>query len=361
MIPEPRPEIGRLVPPEHGGRFALGVSGWGLLDFSTTVHAYGPPARVREAVGACNLEEYPDPHATSFCAAVADRLNVPPDLVMAGNGSMDLLRLIALAYVQQGDPVVVIGPTFGEYRVAAEIMGGAVHEITGHALGSARPDVQSVLDAVRRLRPRVTYLCNPNNPTGTYWDAAEVQALLRACHPGLLVMDGAFQAFVQSAWDPLLLVEEGPILLIRSMTKDHAMAGLRLGYAIGAPSILEPLRRAQTPWGVSAPAQAAGLAALEDREYLPRVMATVRRDARELVSALRAAGYQPEVGATHFFLLRVEDGRQAAQALRAQGFLVRLCGSFGLPHHIRISPRRPPENESLLQAVSALQSPARAV
>lgn len=361
MIPEPRPEIGRLVPPEHGGRLALGVSGCGLLDFSTTVHAYGPPARVRDAVAQCNLDEYPDPHAADFCAGLAERFNLPTGLVMAGNGSVELLRLVGLAYIRQRDPVVVVGPTFEEYRMAAEIMGGEVQEIRAQGFGSARPDVQCILDAVRRLRPRVTFLCNPNNPTGTYWDAAEVQALLRACHPGLLVMDGAFQAFVESAWDPLLLVEEGPILLIRSMTKDYAMAGLRLGYAIGAPSIMEPLRRAQTPWGVSAPAQAAGLAALEDREYLQRVMAAVRRDARELVSALRAAGYQPEVGATHFFLLRVEDGRHAAQTLHAQGFLVRLCSSFGLPRHIRISPRRPLENESLVRALSALQTPARAL
>ncbi|MBI2562770.1 MAG: histidinol-phosphate aminotransferase family protein [candidate division NC10 bacterium] len=313
MIPEPRPEIGRLVPPEHGGRLALGVSGCGLLDFSTTVHAYGPPARVRDAVAQCNLDEYPDPHAADFCAGLAERFNLPTGLVMAGNGSVELLRLVGLAYIRQRDPVVVVGPTFEEYRMAAEIMGGEVQEIRAQGFGSARPDVQCILDAVRRLRPRVTFLCNPNNPTGTYWDAAEVQALLRACHPGLLVMDGAFQAFVESAWDPLLLVEEGPILLIRSMTKDYAMAGLRLGYAIGAPSIMG------------------------------------------------AAGYQPEVGATHFFLLRVEDGRHAAQTLHAQGFLVRLCSSFGLPRHIRISPRRPLENESLVRALSALQTPARAL
>ncbi|MGQ0668143.1 MAG: pyridoxal phosphate-dependent aminotransferase [Actinomycetota bacterium] len=348
------------MPAEHGGRFGLQASAQVLLDFSTTVHAYGPPPRVREAVRACNVEEYPDPHATAFCAAVANRLSLPQGLVMAGSGSLELLRLIPLTYVQQRDPVVIVGPTFGEYRVAAGIMGGTVYEVRAHGLGSARPDAESILDAVRRLRPRVTFLCNPNNPTGTYWDVVEVRALLRACGHGLLVVDEAFRAFVEVPWDPLPLLEEGPILLVRSMTKDHAMAGLRIGYAIGAPSILEPLRRVRTPWGISAPAQTAGLAALQDPSYLPRVMAAVRGDAREMASALRAAGYEPVLGAAHFFLLPVEDGQKTAERLRAQGFLVRLCASFGLPQYVRIGPRRPAENEAFVRAAAGLRTPALA-
>ena len=359
MMPCPRPEIARLMPDEHGGRFGLEAGAQAVLDFSTTIHAYGPPPRVREAVGACNIEEYPDPHARSFCAGVAHQLNLPSCLVMAGNGSVELLRRIALAYIRQGDPVVIAAPTFGEYRVGAEIMGGIVHEVRAHGLGSAPPNVDSLIDVVRRLRPRVTFLCNPNNPTGTYWDMAEVRALLRACSPGLLVLDEAFRAFVEAPWDPLTLLEDGPIVLVRSMGKDHAMAGLRIGYAIGAAHILEPLRRVHTPWEISAPAQAAGLAALEDPAYLPGVMAAVRRDARQMVSALRAAGYEPALGAAHFFLLPVEDGQRTAETLLAQRLLVRSCASFGLPHYIRIGPRRSAENAMFVRAAADLRIPAR--
>lgn len=360
MMPCPRPEIARLIPDEHGGRFGLEARAQAVLDFSTTVHAYGPPPRVREAVGACNIEEYPDPHAWSFRAGVAYQLNLPPGLVMAGNGSVELLRRIALAYIRQGDPVVIAAPTFGEYRVGVEIMGGIVHEVRAHGLGSARPDVDSLVDVVRCLRPRVTFLCNPNNPTGTYWNMAEVRALLRACSPGLLVLDEAFRAFVEAPWDPLPLVEEGPIVLVRSMTKDHAMAGLRIGYAIGAPAILKPLGQVQTPWGISAPAQVAGLAALEDPDYLPRVMAAVRRDAQEMASGLRAAGYEPMVGAVHFFLLPVGGGRETAEKFRVQGFLVRPCASFGLPQYVRIGPRRPSENGIFVRVAAGLRTPALA-
>ncbi len=358
VIPCPRSEVARLMPAEHGGRLAMAAAARRCLDFSTTVHAYGPPPRVREAVAACTLDEYPEPYATGFCTTVADRLNLPPALVMAGNGSVELLRLIALAYVRQHDPVLIVAPTFAEYRVAGEIMGGTVHEIRANAVGAARPHVDSILGAVRRFRPRVTFLCNPNSPTGTYWEATEVRALLQACSPRLLIVDEAFRAFVELPWESLPLVEEGPIILIRSMTKDHALAGLRIAYAIGAPRLLDPLRRIQTPWSLSAPAQAAGLMALEDRDYLPRVMATVRRDAREMVSALGAAGYEPVVGAAHFFLLSVEDGLKTAQGLGARGFLVRPCASFGLPQYVRIGPRRPVENEALVRALLELRIPA---
>jgi histidinol-phosphate/aromatic aminotransferase/cobyric acid decarboxylase-like protein len=354
MIPRPRPEVARLAPAEHGGRLALPPPAQAVLDFSTTVHAYGPPPGVREAVRTCNVEEYPDPRATPFCAAVAERLGLPPGWVMAGAGSLDLLRCIALAYVRPRDPVLLAGPTFAEYRVAAEVMGGVIHEARVQGPGAAPPAADRLLEAARRLRPRVTFLCTPNNPTGTCWEAAAVRALLRACAPGLLVVDEAFRTFVEAPWEPLPLLEEGPLLLVRSLTKDHALAGLRIGYAIGPPDLLAPLRQVQAPWQVSAPAQAAGVAALEDLEYLPRVMAAVRRDVRELTAALRATGQAPVTGAAHFFLLPVEDGRRTVENLRARGILVRSCASFGLPQYVRVGPRRPPENAAFVRAVGAL-------
>lgn len=355
----PRSEVVSLVRAEHGGRFHLAADfpaheRAGFLDFSTTVHAYGPPAGVRRALQEACVEEYPDPDASAFCTLVARMAGVPLKWVMTGNGSVELLRMIPLAYVRPRDPVLLIGPTFDEYRVGVEVMGGGIHEVRASPETSFRPDIPAIVKTIRSVRPRLIFLCNPNNPTGHYLAEAEVCQILHACGEGILVVDEAFVNFVAEPWPSVRLLDAGPIILVRSMTKDYALPGVRLGYALGAPDLLDPLRLVQVPWGVSTFAQEAGMAAFSDEGYLPKVMRAVRRDARSFVNRLRVDGLGAVHGAAHFCLIPVADGDKAAESLRRLGMLVRPCRSFGLKEYIRIGPRRPEENARLTQAIAAV-------
>jgi histidinol-phosphate/aromatic aminotransferase/cobyric acid decarboxylase-like protein len=159
----------------------------------------------------------------------------------------------------------------------------------------------------------------------------------------LFVVDEAYLPFASSPGSVLSFAGEN-VLVLRSMTKDFGLAGLRLGYAISD-------ERVQPPWSVNALAQAAGVAALGDSAYRHRSLERLAQAKQELATGLAWLGWPPVVSATHFFLVRVGDGGAFRQALLRRGVLVRDCASFGLPAHIRIAARRPEENERLLAVV----------
>ncbi len=150
------------------------------------------------------------------------------------------------------------------------------------------------------------------------------------------------------------------LLVLRSMTKDYALAGLRLGYAVGHPQVLAALRKVQPPWSVNSLAQAAGVAALQDARYLQASLPRLREEARRMQAALQKLGYLCVPGVVHFFLLKTRagsrqpDGAALRSALRRYGLLVRDAASFGLPAYVRIAARRPDENDRLLKAIEDL-------
>jgi histidinol-phosphate/aromatic aminotransferase/cobyric acid decarboxylase-like protein len=193
-------------------------------------------------------------------------------------------------------------------------------------------------------------LCNPNNPTGAVLPAEVIAVWARQYARTLFVVDEAYLPFASSLGSVLAFAGEN-VLVLRSMTKDFGLAGLRLGYAISDERVIALLRRVQPPWSVNALAQAAGVAALGDSAYRHRSLERLAQAKQELATGLARLGWPPVASATHFFLVRVGDGGVFRQALLRRGVLVRDCASFGLPAHIRIAARRPEENERLLAAV----------
>jgi len=246
--------------------------------------------------------------------------------------------------------VLVIGPTFCEYARAAGLIGGRVlawqaEEETGFLPAPAK--IAAYLEAVR---PQVVFLCNPNNPTGAVLPVARIAAWARH-HPGsLFVVDEAYLPFTASVEFSAAIRAEN-VLVLRSMTKDFGLAGLRLGYAVGEEGRIEQLRQVQPPWSVNALAQAAGVAALRDLPHRKRSLEMLFRAKQELTAGLTRLGLVPIPSAAHFFLVRVGDGAGFRMALLRRGVLVRDCASFGLPAHVRIATRRPEENERLLAVI----------
>jgi histidinol-phosphate aminotransferase len=349
---QPRPELVDLLPAVHG---SAPPSAGVVLDFSVSSNPLGPAPAVVAAARDAAFGRYPESDSATLRAAIANQLEMPAAGVVVGNGSVELIWLCALAFLERGDRAFIVGPTFAEYARAARLAGADVTEYRADGSVGFRVDVADLCRAIEAAQPRVTYVCNPNNPTGTYLARGQVEALLAAT-PGLLVLDEAYVAFADDAWDAHPLLRNERLVLVRSMTKDHALAGLRLGYALGAPTIMRAIQWAQPPWSVNAAAQAAGLVALAEGHHVAqgRTAATLAKE--YLISGLRSQGLVVLPSAANFFLLEVPDAASVAIALRHQGIYVRDCTSFGLPQHIRIAARPLDECAALLAALSRVQS-----
>lgn len=363
----PRPEVEKLTPAVHGGPdyaelAALGLSPDEVIDFSANANPYGPSPQVRAALAKVPLDRYPDAQAIALRERLAQVHGLTPDHIIVGNGTAELIWLLGMAYLQRGDPVVIIGPTFGEYRAAAGSMGAKVAEYRAQAAADFRPDVAAMEGLIERQQPRLAFLCHPNNPTGVYLAREAVEALANACRGGLLVVDEAYRAFVAGPWPSEPLVKRGPglspaggnVVLLRSMTKDHALAGLRLGYALASPEVVVTLKKVQPSWSVNAAAQAAGLAALSDTEHLRETLSQIAKAKAYLVEELTHLGLRVVPSATNFLLVEVGDGQSLRRKLLSHSLMVRDCNSFGLPEYVRIAARRMEECRKLIEALGQL-------
>jgi len=328
----------------------LGLDPEEVVDFSVNSNPYGPSPAVREALTSVPLHRYPDREALALRHALADLLDVPPDRILAGNGVAELLWLVALAFVRPGDRVLVVGPTFGEYSRVAALMGARVETWTARPEQDFAVELDEVAQSLQRVQPQVAFLCNPNNPTGATISLEAIAGWAQAHPRTLFAVDEAYLTFA-AGLRSALAVEVDNVLVLRSMTKDYALAGLRLGYAVGHREVINVLAQVRPPWSVNAMAQAAGVAALADEEHLRWSMGELARAKEALVAGLRGLDLRPLPSAVQFLLIRVGDGAAFRRALLRWKVQVRDCASFGLPSYVRIATRRPEENALLLEAI----------
>lgn len=359
MIPAPRPEIYHMPHVVHGALdFAelerLGLTPEDLVDFSVNGNPYGPSPRVAEAIARVPVERYPDRHVLGLRRALATHLDVELAQILVGNGSVELLWLTALAFLRPGDAVLIVGPTFGEYAHAATLMGAQLHLYTAQPEDAFRIDADTVMSTLERMQPRLVFVCNPNNPTGTLLDTDTLTTWATALPQTLFVVDEAYLPFVLHAAS-VLTARCANLLVLRSMTKAHALAGVRLGYAVGHPEVIRSLATVCPPWNVNALAQAAGTAALADQTHLSQCLTQLQHAKSQLVAGLKALHLEPLPSSTHFFLVQVHDAPAMRQDLLQHGILVRDCASFGLPAFIRVATRRPDENARLLDALAKVR------
>ena len=290
------------------------------------------------------------PHCGKRLAA---QLHVPLECLVAGNGSSELLYLIALAYFQPNDTVVIVGPTYGEYARVAALMGTRVVACDAAVENGFAVPAQVVADVLKVQRPRALFLCRPNNPTGQTIAANVVKQWLADFPQTLLVVDEAYIEFSPTT-ESLIDVEGENLVILRSLTKAYGLAGLRLGYAVGHAEVIRALARVRPPWSVNSLAQAAGIAAIGDQHYVQQSVLALLAEKESLTQSLAALGLAACPSATHFFLLRVPSAAQVRRQLLTSRILVRDCTSFGLPDHLRLSPRRRNENSQLLAALQQI-------
>lgn len=357
MSLRPKPWIAEVSPAAHGGpnadeMAALGLSPEAVVDFSVNINPFGPPPGVREAVAAAPVASYPDPEAAGLRRLLASRVGVGMGNLLAGNGATELIRLVALCYLSPGDTALVPQPAFGEYEVACRLAGAAVLKPWAREADGFVPDVAELVVLVSRHRPRVLFLGHPANPAGGYLGREAVEALLEASPGCLVAVDEAFVSFVEGAWPATGLLGYPNLVLLRSMTKDYALAGLRLGYAVAPEPVITVLRRACPPWNVNSAALSAGEAVLKDDCFLRDSMRKVREAREVLAAGLAGLGLAPIPSPAPFLLVRVGDAAGVRRALLREGILVRDCASFGLPGYIRLGPRPVADGRRLLGALA---------
>ncbi|MSP21487.1 MAG: histidinol-phosphate aminotransferase family protein [Dehalococcoidia bacterium] len=324
---------------QSGELAALGIAPTSVLDLSASLNPRGPHSSVIVAAVEADLRRYPPAHAEPLRDALAERAGLDPSQVLVTPGATAAIHLAARALLNAGTCCRLFPPTFGEYEVAARGAGGSVLSSTLDGPLSTRSNGAPV---------PLTMLCNPNNPTGDYLERRDVEGMAAAIsgEGGTLLLDVAYDAFVLDAWDADDLVRAGaPVLVVHSMTKLHAIPGIRLGYVTGPAALISKLGALQHSWAVGSTAINAGMAALRIEEQQRLAVNEVTRSRQELAAALRAAGLTVRDSRANFFLVQVGDAPAFRSRLLYRGFAVRDCTSFGLPEWVRVAV--PPEGAVL--------------
>ena len=360
--------------PVHGGVKPAELRDLGLrpeqvLDFSASVSPLGPPSGLWDALHGVDLAAYPDPQCLVFREALSRRLSaqlqggglIAPERILVGNGSTEIIHLLARAFLPPAisgaaSSALLLTPTYGEYSGACRLAGATISCLDGSQRPGFRWDLKEAARRINSERPSLVFLCNPNNPTGVFLSSSEVELLANATSHagGLLVVDEAYLSFADDPLGSLSLLGRNGIILLRSMTKDYALTGLRLGYSLASEEVTERLASFQPDWSVNSLAQAAGLAALADTGYLPRARQAVAQAKEHLRAGLTGLGFPVPPSSANFLLIRVGDGALWREKLMRRGFFVRDCASFGLADYIRVGIRSMPDCQRLVEAMAEL-------
>lgn len=337
---------------DHAELAELGLRPEALLDFSSNINPFGPPPGVRTALAALDPAPYPDRSCLHLRQRLAERHGCAPEQILPGNGANELIHLIARALLNAGDPVLVLGPTYGEYAHACHLVEAQVVEMHTHRSTDFRPDRAALVAVAARLRPRLIWLCSPNNPTGVSLPPQDLLTLAAVCaaHAGYLVLDQSYADLQQSGAAPPEGAQPPNVLRLHSLTKSYALAGLRLGYLLAPPELVRRIGAYQPTWSVNSAAQVAGLAALDDPTFRSTSIAELWAAGAKLQMSISDLGLQVWRADLPFLLVQTGDGAATRAALLRQGCLVRDCASFGLPEWVRVAPRRQADNARLLEA-----------
>ncbi len=352
----PRENIAGLEVCKHGGldygeMERLNISSDGVIDFSSNLNPKGPPPGIRSLVRGIQLSRCPDSQSTSLRRMIARKTGLSIESVIVGSGSTELIRLAATAYLGEAERALVIEPTYGEYRIACEIAGAKIVAQALLAKNGFEPDVGAAIKLVKDTRPKVIFICNPNNPTGGYLNRSQFQKILESVPDSLVILDEAYISFVSHPWSSVELIDKGNLLIVRSMTKDYSLAGLRLGYALASKKIIGVLSRVCPPWNVNVVAQHAGIVAMQQERYLRNSCELAFSGRQYLIEELEKLGFSCLPSRAHFFLVAVGNAAELRRQLLGKGILVRDCASFGLPEYVRIAPGTLKKNRRLVAAL----------
>jgi len=322
-----------------------------LLDFSSSCNPDGPCPELLAALRSAPIGRYPDPTAWRARSALADFLGSDPAGVALGNGAAELLWTLARVLIRPASRVLIVEPTFAEFRAAAHCAGGRIFEWRARPEGDFAIDLSAVVAAARACETGLLYLCAPNTPAGTAVPAASIAAAASALPGTTWVLDQSFLS-LSERWADAGQVFPSNVVCVRSLTKEQGIPGVRVGYLLGDPALCARIEAERPAWTTGAHAQAAAIAACTTREFVARSRVALLGARVELAAGLNRLGLECAPSSTGFLLVRTGDARRLrARLLTGHRIAIRDCGSFGLPDHVRLSARPSADRDRLLRAL----------
>lgn len=302
------------------------------------------------------LNRYPNSGSYYLCRDIAERYGVDPKQIFVGNGSNEIIDLLARAFINPDDEIVFPFPSFIVYPIVSQLMGVKAIEVP---LKDYRLDLEAVKEAITH-KTKIVFICNPNNPTGTYVSASEVERLLDGLRSDIIVaFDEAYYEYVVADDYPdslELLKSHHNIILFRTFSKIYSLSGLRVGYSISDPSLVTCLHKVRQPFNVNRIAQAAARAALRHSDMMDIRVKENRKQMESVRNALIECGFRVPESQTNFLLaLPPAKSGDIIEQLLDRGIIVRPMEPFGLGKGtMRVSIGTPEENRRFITAVGEI-------
>ena len=357
------PDYVRAIAPYQAGKpiaevaREFGLDEASIVKLASNENPFGVPESSKQAMAAAvaDLGRYPDANGFDLKAALSKRYDVPADWITLGNGSNDILEIAAHAFVQTGQAVVYSQYSFAVYALATQGVGARAIVVPATQYGHDLDAMLAAIDGDTRL----VFIANPNNPTGTFIPAAQIEAFLGNVPASVIVvLDEAYNEYLapEHQFESARWVQKYPNLLVsRTFSKAYGLAGLRVGFGIAQPAVTDLMNRIRQPFNVNSLAQAAAIAALNDTAFLDQGAANNAAGYSQFVEAFNELGLQFVPSYGNFVLVKVGDddgaGARVNLALLKQGVIVRPVGNYGLPQWLRISIGLPQENAVFIAAL----------
>lgn len=327
-----------------------------VIKLASNENPLGPSPKALEAMrGAIeSVNLYPDGTCFYLKREIAAKHGISPQQIIVGNGSDEVIKLLAEAFIEEGDNAIMAEPSFSEYDFAVTLMGGTLKKIPLDA--HFAHDLDAMLDAVDE-RTKMIFLCNPNNPTGTIVTREQTDAFMeRVPQDVIVVFDEAYHEYAMSDDYPhgLDYVKQGypNVVVMYTFSKIYGLAGLRVGYSIASEELLGWVYRAREPFNVNAVAQAGALGAIHDEEHVARSRRVNAAGAEYIYGALDEMGLPYVRTDTNFIWIDVrQDCMEVFEKMLKKGVIVRSGNVFGYPNHIRVTVGTMPQNERFVDTL----------
>jgi histidinol-phosphate aminotransferase len=316
-----------------------------VVKLNTNENPFPPSPMVLRAIKEVEpemLRRYPSPHADVFRAAAAKVLGITPDMILAGNGSDDILTIATRTFLSPGDLLAYPDPTYTLYNTLAKLQDAKVAEIPWDR------DYALPIAALLAAKPQAIYIANPNAPTGTFVSPLKIEELAQS-FKGLVLVDEAYVDFADDSCLALVKQHEN-VVISRTFSKAYSLAGMRFGYAIAQPRVIHEMMKVKDSYNVDAIAMCAAAAAIADQDYAREKWEQIKNERERVTSELTQMGWNVLPSRANFVLAAAPDGRgrEAYLGLKAQGILVRYFDRPGLTDKIRITIGQSHENNALL-------------
>ncbi len=337
-----------------------------VIKLASNENPLGPSVRALAAVKKAleGLYFYPDANSYLLRHAIASKFALLAENIMLGAGSDELIALIGMAFLEPDDEVVVSEHAFVRYQMAGRLMGARCVAVP---MKGFTHDLDAMAAAVTS-RTKIVFIANPNNPTGTYVTAAELGRFLKTLRarkgitPPLVVMDEAYYEYAVTRRDyprSLSFLPEYPgLIILRTFSKVHALAGLRAGYGFASREVVDYIDRIRPPFNINSLAQAAAIASLGDREHVKKGVALAEEGKRLVGSELSKMGIPYVPSAANFLLIDVSprSGMDVFKELLRKGVIVRPMGEYDYPRHVRVTIGLPQENQLFIRSLKQIVS-----